>query len=106
MRRVALVDYGKLVLQDNCGDIKALEPGTVKIDVTACSICGSDIALYRGKRSLENERYFGHEFSGVVADPGDGAMVLRRVCAWQVSFPGPADTAGIAATGFPIIAGA
>ena len=56
MRRVALVDYGKLVLQDNCGDIKALEPGTVKIDVTACSICGSDIALYRGKRSLENER--------------------------------------------------
>lgn len=36
MRRVALVDYGKLVLQDNCGDIKALEPGTVKIDVTAC----------------------------------------------------------------------
>lgn len=78
MRRVALVDYGKLVLQDNCGDIKALEPGTVKIDVTACSICGSDIALYRGKRSLENERYFGHEFSGVVADPGDGANGIKK----------------------------
>ena len=33
MRKVALVDYGKLELQENCGDIKTLEPGTVKIDV-------------------------------------------------------------------------
>ena len=78
MRKVALVDYGKLELQENCGDIKTLEPGTVKIDVTACSICGSDIALYRGKRSLENERYFGHEFSGVVVDPGDGANGIKK----------------------------
>ena len=45
MRKVALVDYGKLELQENCGDIKTLEPGTVKIDVTACIICASDIAL-------------------------------------------------------------
>ena len=73
MRKVALVDYGKLELQDNAPGITALEPGTVKIDVTACSICGSDIALFKGKRSLETERYFGHEFSGVVVDAGAGA---------------------------------
>lgn len=73
MRKVALVDYGKLELQENSERIRTLEPGTVKIDVTACSICGSDIALYYGKRSLQNERYFGHEFSGVVVDAGDGA---------------------------------
>jgi len=73
MRKVALVDYGKLELQENSEHIRTLEPGTVKIDVAACSICGSDIALYHGKRSLQNERYFGHEFSGVVTDAGDGS---------------------------------
>lgn len=73
MRKVALVDYGKLELQEHSEEITTLEPGTVKIEVTACSICGSDIALFRGKRSLQNERYFGHEFSGVVTDAGDGA---------------------------------
>ena len=62
MRKVALVDYGKLELQENCGDIKTLEPGTVKIDVTACSICGSDIALYRGKRSLRMKDISGMSF--------------------------------------------
>ncbi|MFT4104795.1 MAG: alcohol dehydrogenase catalytic domain-containing protein [Lacrimispora sp.] len=78
MRRVALVDYGKLELQENCESIQALKPGTVKIEVTACSICGSDIALYHGKRSLENERYFGHEFSGIVIDAGDGANGIKK----------------------------
>ncbi|MDO4323112.1 MAG: alcohol dehydrogenase catalytic domain-containing protein [Lachnospiraceae bacterium] len=73
MRKVALVDYGRLELQEDAPGITALEPGTVKIRVTACSICGSDIALFKGKRSLEEERYFGHEFSGVVVDAGAGA---------------------------------
>ncbi|AJH00164.1 L-threonine dehydrogenase [Clostridium beijerinckii] len=77
MRKVALVDYGKIVLQENCESIQVLEPGTVKIDVTACSICGSDIALYHGKRSIQEERYFGHEFSGVVVDAGDGANGIK-----------------------------
>lgn len=78
MRKVALVDYGKIVLQENCESIRVVEPGTVKIDVTACSICGSDIALYHGKRSLQEERYFGHEFSGVVVDAGDGANGIKK----------------------------
>ena len=73
MRRVALLDYGKLALQDDCAGIGALQPGMVKVDVHACAICGSDIALYRGQRSLADERYFGHEFSGVVVDAGAGA---------------------------------
>lgn len=72
MKRVALIDYGKLELQDNWEGIPKMLPGTVKIDVTACAICGSDIALYRGKRDLKQERYFGHEFSGVVVDAGAG----------------------------------
>ena len=77
MKRVALIDYGKLELQENLEGISALQPGTVKVAVSACSICGSDIALFRGQRSLESERYFGHEFSGVVVDAGAGANEIK-----------------------------
>lgn len=73
MRRIAMVDYGRLELQDDCEGIAKLRPGTVKVQVSACAICGSDLALYRGKRDLKSERYFGHEFSGVVVDAGSGA---------------------------------
>lgn len=73
MRRIALVDYGKLALQDNAEPITTLQPGTVKLEVSACAICGSDLALFRGKRDLAHERYWGHEFSGVVVDAGEGA---------------------------------
>lgn len=77
MKKIALVDYGKIELQDGCENIKKLEPGTVKVAVNACSICGSDIALYKGKRSLKEERYFGHEFSGIVTDAGDGTNGIK-----------------------------
>lgn len=72
MRRVALIDYGKLELQDDWGGI-GLQPGTVKVEVSACAVCGSDLALLRGKRNLKSERYWGHEFSGTVIDAGAGA---------------------------------
>ncbi|MCP1111148.1 zinc-dependent alcohol dehydrogenase [Ohessyouella blattaphilus] len=73
MKKIALVEYGKLELQDNWEGVRTIQDGTVKVDVSACSICGSDIALFKGKRSLVDERYFGHEFSGVVIDAGAGA---------------------------------
>ncbi len=72
MRRVALIDYGKLELQDDWSGI-GLQPGTVKVEVSACAVCGSDLALLRGKRDLKSERYWGHEFSGTVIDAGAGA---------------------------------
>lgn len=72
MRRVALIDYGKLELQDDWGGI-GLQPGTVEVEVSACAVCGSDLALLRGKRDLKSERYWGHEFSGTVIDAGAGA---------------------------------
>lgn len=68
MRRVALVDYGKLELQDNWEGITTLQKGTAKIEVAACAICGSDLALFRGKRDLKHELYWGHEFSGRVVE--------------------------------------
>lgn len=76
MKKVALVDYGRLELQETA-PLDALLPGTVKVRVRACGICGSDIALFRGQRSLTDEHYFGHEFSGVVTDPGEGVGGLK-----------------------------
>lgn len=70
MRRLSLADYGRLELEDNAPEISKLEPGTVKVKVNCCAICGSDMALYRGQRDLKAERYFGHEFAGVVVDAG------------------------------------
>ncbi|WP_281757455.1 zinc-dependent alcohol dehydrogenase [Succinatimonas hippei] len=77
MRRIALIDYGKLELQNITDGIKKLQQGTVKVAVKACSICGSDIALYRGQRSLKDEKYFGHEFSGIVTDAGSEANGIK-----------------------------
>lgn len=50
---------------------------TVKVAVKACGICGSDLALYNGKRDLSNEHYFGHEFSGTIIDQGLAENNLR-----------------------------
>jgi len=73
MRRITMVDYGKLELQDDYTEVSTRRPGTIKVSVSACGICGSDLALFRGERDLKSERYFGHEFSGVVVDAGFGA---------------------------------
>jgi len=78
VRRIVLEDYRKLALHDNAKEIDSMAAGTVKIAVSACSICGSDLALFRGKRSLESEKYFGHEFSGIVVDAGDGANGIKN----------------------------
>lgn len=77
MRRVKLIDYGKLELQTYPERTIELLPGMVQVDVRACGICGSDIALFKGKRSLKDEKYFGHEFSGVVIDAGAEANGIK-----------------------------
>ncbi len=70
MRKIALLAPGKLQLQTeekkNC-----LQDGTVKVHVSACGICGSDLALLSGKRDMTKELYFGHEFSGIVTEVGN-----------------------------------
>lgn len=47
-------------------------PDEVKIDVKAAGICGSDIHIYRGERTLTIKPpvIMGHEFTGVVAELG------------------------------------
>ena len=77
MRKVKLIEPGKLVLE-NTNEEFGITDSTVKIDVKACGICGSDLALYNGKRDLAGEHYFGHEFSGIILDEGKGANGLKK----------------------------
>ena len=72
MRKIALLAPGKLELQDASAEI-ALKDGMVKVRVSACGICGSDLALLNGTRDMTKELYFGHEFSGVVTEVSEGS---------------------------------
>ena len=76
LRKIKLTAPGQLELTTE-DEVLNVTEDTVKIEVKACGICGSDLALYNGTRDLSNEHYFGHEFSGIVIDPGKGANGLK-----------------------------
>lgn len=76
MRKIALIEPGKLELQELDKETE-LQKGTVKVDVSACAICGSDLALLSGKRDMTKELYFGHEFSGVVTEVAEGGSGVK-----------------------------
>lgn len=61
------------------------KPGTVKLHIRACGICGSDIPRVLGKGAHFYPIVLGHEFSGEVAEIGEGVEGLkvgdRVVCA-------------------------
>ena len=73
MKKITLTANGKLELQTQDREI-ALQEGMVKVHVSACGICGSDLALLSGKRDPGKELYFGHEFSGVVTEVSGGSV--------------------------------
>jgi L-iditol 2-dehydrogenase len=52
-------------------------PGSVVVEVAASGVCGSDLPAYQGRQAPEHAGYFGHEFSGTVADVGEGVEDLR-----------------------------
>lgn len=72
LKKIALLAPGKLELQEIDSKTE-MQNGTVKVDVSACAICGSDLALLSGKRDMTKEVYFGHEFSGVVTETASGS---------------------------------
>lgn len=76
MRSIKLLAPGVLEMQ-NVPALGAVTADTVRVDVSACGICGSDLALYNGRRDLSGERYFGHEFSGHIIEAGSTANGLR-----------------------------
>jgi L-iditol 2-dehydrogenase len=56
----------------------ATEPGWVKIRVKAAGICGTDLHVMEDRYDIKPPIVMGHEFSGVVAEVGEG------VATWKV----------------------
>lgn len=60
-------------------DPKLQEPDDIVLKVTATSICGSDLHLYRRKNpAVKVGDILGHEFMGVVEEVGSGVTSVRR----------------------------
>lgn len=76
MRRIALLAPGELELQTLEQDT-VLQKETVKVQVSACGVCGSDLALIAGTRDRTKELYFGHEFSGVITEVASDSVGFR-----------------------------
>lgn len=77
MRSLKLLAPGQLEIQE-INERQAITDNTVRVAVSACGICGSDLALYTGRRDLSTEHYFGHEFSGVITEVGNDANGLKQ----------------------------
>ncbi len=73
----AAVLYGNEDLRYDDFEEPQVKPGTVKIRVMACGICGSDVP-----RVLNNGAHYypivlGHEFSGYITEVGEGVEGLK-----------------------------
>lgn len=72
MRRIGAVGIERLAAP-------APNPGDAVIRVDACGVCGSDVALFRGRKGTGDLPLVpGHEIVGTVVQTGDGAPHLRR----------------------------
>ena len=49
-----------------------VESGCILVKVTCCTICGSDVHSWRGRRSSPTPVILGHEIVGEIAELGDG----------------------------------
>lgn len=67
MKCVSISGARKMVLKDI--DIPVSKNGSVVIEVKSCGICGSDIHYW--DNGMPVGLVMGHEFAGVVIDPGD-----------------------------------
>ena len=76
MKQILLGSGSELKLQETDSGI-LVQKDMVKVEVSACAICGSDLAIISGKRDRSKETYFGHEFAGVVTEMGEGTSGVR-----------------------------
>ena len=61
--------------------VPVLKPGEIEIKVSACGVCGSDVHMWkagRGWGGQEGDFHMGHEFCGVVTNPGDSSFKRHR----------------------------
>ncbi len=71
---LGLVKYGHGIGMVELREVEVpkAEPGEVLIEVKAASICGSDIHIYRDEHPYWPPMVLGHEFSGQIAEVGEG----------------------------------
>ncbi len=76
--------------------VPKMAPGMLKIRVSTCGVCGSDIHMWKSGKGWNPEPianfHMGHEFCGVVTDPGDSSFsVGDRVTFWANLYCGQCD---------------
>ena len=76
--------------------IPDLKAGEMEIKISACGVCGSDIHLWKAGKGWSKEEIpnftMGHEFCGVVTNPGDSKFkVGDRVTFWANLYCGECD---------------
>ena len=75
--------------------VPRLRDGDIKIKVSACGVCGSDIHMWKtghGWSDNQGDFVMGHEFCGVVVDPGQSHFsVGERVVFWANLYCGKCD---------------
>jgi len=58
--------------------LPSLKTGEVLVRVSCCTLCGSDIHSFQGRRSTPVPTILGHEIIGRIADLGSGGPVLAH----------------------------
>lgn len=56
--------------------LPVLQPGELQVRVTACTVCGSDLHSYAGRRRVDTPHLLGHEIVGVVEQLGCGEPIV------------------------------
>ena len=76
--------------------VPEMTPGMLKIRVSTCGVCGSDIHMWKAGKGWSPEPiadfHMGHEFCGEVVDPGDSDFCIGdRVTFWANLYCGECD---------------
>lgn len=93
MKAAVLVGPGQIVVKEV--PVPEVGLGEIEIKVSACGICGSDVHMWKSGKGWGNQDgdfFMGHEFCGVVTNPGDSDFhVGDRVVFWANLYCGECD---------------
>lgn len=94
MKAAVLAGPEKIEVQDVPAPEAA--PGQIKIRVSSCGVCGSDIHMWKAGKGWSDEPIpnfrMGHEFCGIVVDPGESEFKIGdRVTFWANLYCGKCD---------------
>lgn len=74
MKRIYISQSGAVEIREDFAKYP-VQPGFVKVAVSACGVCGSDLSIVKRKRKTES--YFGHEFTGTITEVGPRVPDLK-----------------------------